>query len=579
MVSFEHKRLIERLAGMDEVPGDESEVASWMRGDKHLKLLRDDARGSELMVAGFTAVPRPTCLNSYIVPMNLPKLQEGTLSFAGWSPNPYHGSAARYSWGRGSDGVKPSFEIRGMGGQLPSEGSSLVFFRSAEGVGHVSREVAQDFVHVSGIFWHRERKAYSKLDHRGDWLDVVSQSSRDDSAPVDLITVHRETLDLHLVAVSAVLVRVFEFDLSRVPLGRHFDFDRSIKRVTTREADLQYRELFIEGQLNRIRGAQVIRPRLTPEQVEQLVVDGRIIDPSKSEPVEFIVYDMRNRRVTTVTTDPSSTTNYFEAAKNQLPYETSPAFFRSEVLSKYRADRDKYDMSDGWIVCRGAWVLRNYSINDAGQVAAYICYLRELPYEEQIYWKAFNEEPKSGLSRRAFQNDFLGKWAEEAAPLEKLELLLDKWESDEVEWWKPPEDLAHRRLAVPYGDSRDEWARALGALSNVVLEGFRIQTIREALTDSDLRFSKDERSISLLERLLQAHDVIRGDMRLEALREVNQLRNLGGSAHRVGSKGRMATGDALEQHGSYAAHYEHLCNGLGKELALVDRVLGGPDGD
>lgn len=182
---------------------------------------------------------------------------------------------------------------------------------------------------------------------------MVSQSTRDGSASVDLLTAHREMLDLHLVALGSVLVRVFEFDLNRLPPGRHPDFDRSITRVVTYEADLQYRELLVEGQLNRVRGAQVIRPRLTPEQITLLVEEGRTIDPSESEPVEFIVHDMRNRRVATVSTDLSTTTTYFDAPQNQLPYETSPAFFRPEVLSRYRANKDKYDMSDGWITCEG----------------------------------------------------------------------------------------------------------------------------------------------------------------------------------------------------------------------------------
>ncbi|MDE2968445.1 MAG: hypothetical protein OXS30_13285 [Chloroflexota bacterium] len=575
MATFEHKQLVERLARIEKVPNDESEVVTWMRGDEHLQFLRDDAKESELTIAALTRIPGPTCLNSYIVPVDLLSSREGALSFAAWSPNPYHHTAAKYSWGGGSDGVKPHFGNGGMGGPLPSGVSSLVFFRSTEGISGTSREVAQDFIHTAGAYWRRERNAHSKLDHRGDWLDVVSQSNGDDSAAVNLMSAHRETLDLHLVAVRSVLVRVFEFDLNRWPLGHHLDFDRSTKRVTTREPDFQYSELLIEGQLNRIRGAQVIRPRLAPKQVEQLVREGRIIDPSESEPVEFVVEDWRNMRIATVSTDPSTTTNYFVAKDNALPYETSPAYFRPEVLSRYKADREKYDLSDGWITCRGAWSLRNYSINDAGQVAAYICYLREIPREEQLYWKAFNEEPQTGLSERAIQNDFLGQWADESAPLEQLGLVLDGWQARRVDWWSAGSEYSHTDLTVPYGDNRDEWARAIVALSNAVVEGFQVKALRVRLRACGVTVDKQNRGIALLEQLMRALGVLEDGDKLEFLRDVSRLRSQAGGTHNTGTKAREEAHEVLEDHGSYGNHYEHLCQGLSGELEMIEAALNG----
>ena len=58
--------------------------------------------------------------------------------------------------------------------------------------------------------------------------------------------------------------------------------------------------------------------------------------------VKFLAHDWRNRRITKISTDPNATTNYFVAHENSLPFETSPAFFRPEVLLKYKADQDKY---------------------------------------------------------------------------------------------------------------------------------------------------------------------------------------------------------------------------------------------
>ena len=57
--------------------------------------------------------------------------------------------------------------------------------------------------------------------------------------------------------------------------------------------------------------------------------------------------------------------------------------------------RDKYTVGERDVQCRAAWYLKGIDVNEAGQVHAYICYLRNLPYSEQLHWASFNEEPKS----------------------------------------------------------------------------------------------------------------------------------------------------------------------------------------
>ena len=78
------------------------------------------------------------------------------------------------------------------------------------------------------------------------------------------------------------------------------------------------------------------------------------------------------------------------------PFEVSPVFFNPEVLTKYKSNHEKYDLDDRHIHCYGAWSLKTYSINEEGQVHTYLCYLGQLPYKEQLHWKQYNEEPKSG---------------------------------------------------------------------------------------------------------------------------------------------------------------------------------------
>lgn len=78
------------------------------------------------------------------------------------------------------------------------------------------------------------------------------------------------------------------------------------------------------------------------------------------------------------------------------------------MLLKYKADRDKYTVGERYVSCRATWHLRGIDVNEAGQVHAYICDLRSLPYSEQLHWLSYNEPPKTSISSRAITNDFKG---------------------------------------------------------------------------------------------------------------------------------------------------------------------------
>ena len=157
---------------------------------------------------------------------------------------------------------------------------------------------------------------------------------------------------------------------------------------------------------------------------------------------EFIAYDWRNHRVRTISIDPKETVNYFEAEKNDLPFELSPAFFKPEVLLKYKGDKAKYTVRERDIHCRAAWHLEAFDVNEAGQVFAYICYLRRLPESELLHWLSYNEEPKASISKRAFINDFEGRFVPFIDPLEKIKNISRDWNRNKHSWWKLKDERA-----------------------------------------------------------------------------------------------------------------------------------------
>ena len=276
----------------------------------------------------------------------------------------------------------------------------------------------------------------------------------------------------------------------------------------------------------------------------------------------FVINDWRNGKVHEVSTDPAHSANYFNDENNSLPYETSPAFFRAEVLSKYKADRDKYTINEehGFISCRGAWHLKSYSVNEDGQVHAYLCDLRNLPYQEQLYWKSNNEEPRGGISKRAYENDFEGVWASEDTPLERILYMLIK------------DEAILAKINTPVSSSRDEWAQSFLDLSIAVIENFRTKPIRGILSQKNIAFEKTDRTLALLERLLRSRDSGGGHRTgLEGLRQAQSIRSKVQS-HSRGTEADEIARNAVVEYGTYREHFKRVCDQIADELEMIEEA-------
>jgi hypothetical protein len=286
--------------------------------------------------------------------------------------------------------------------------------------------------------------------------------------------------------------------------------------------------------------------------------------------VEFIAYDWRNKRVTKISTDPAATTNYFKAEGNTLPFELSPAFFRPEVLLKYKADRDKYTVGERDVSCRGAWHLEAIDVNEAGQVHAYICYLRRLPYEEQLYWLSFNEPPKASISERAFINNFKGEFVSFEQPLEKVLSILRRWHCEKVAWWTLRDEKLLERVNTPLTESRDEWAEAFMDLAKLVIEGFETNAIRALLDATQIPYDKDDKTIVLLEKHLSKASGV--ERELVGLRTVQLLRSKA-KAHTGGSEAQKLAQDALTEYETFANHFQNVCAQVAEELEAIEKWM------
>lgn len=569
MSSFRHKKIRERIEHGECPSQDEGTTF----GLGHVAMLQHNAHEEdELIVA---ALSPSVFVHAAVVNVDHPGLDDHQ-ELLKWNCSLFSQKALTSSWVITRDEILFEPYEHDWGTDALS-GFPLVYgrhFEGLEGSEGTYLEVAQGYVHGLDVHWRSERGAYCRFDSRGDWEDVVFVTNGESDSDVTLVSFSRDPLDQYLVEHDAVLVQLFEFMFRRPGSVPNWANSR---RVTHGPAHgLSFFQQFAEdGSISQARGVQIVRPRLSRQQVDQRLRKSHWIgaEVETDPPVEFTVWDFRNDRIAAVSTDPATTTNYFVASANSLPYETSPAFFRPEVLAKYKADSEKYTVQESTIRCRGGWMLRDYDVNEAGQVLVYICRLRELPRDEQLYWALYNEPPKAGISERAFTTDFLGKWPDTPTPREELVYLLERWKRLSVAWWKwRPDTPPDRLVVVPRMENRDEWGKSLVTLSNGVLEGFSVKELRRILKMYTTDVDKQWGSIALLKRILRSRGALDRDTKLVGLRELNDGRRFSG-VHVQGADAKAYARTVLETHGTYQRHFEHLCVALVNDLTLVESHL------
>ena len=559
MPSYEHKKLIEKISEIDKMPEDKSEYAQWIKATAHLELLRANAGEDEIIVyAGgdYTFIQSVVVSRKAIYPLD----QDDLLL---WSGNIYSGCAC-YEWGGGRDDVWIDRTAPIYGTKSLSACRAIVFARTIDGLQDKNSsyfELSQEYAHITNIHWREAHRAYCRFDRHGEWEHVVSITSGETCHDVSLVSFKRKPLEEYLAASDSILVRMFDFTLlNRKDFREWSDGPEDVVKKKT----LFYRQKIDSGKAAYTTGVQVVEPKRGKAEIFAAIKDDTV--PADDSYVEFIARDWRNKCIALISTSPNATTSYFQASHNDLPFELSPAFFRPEVLLRYKGDSDKYNIEERDIICRGGWRLRGYDVNEAGQVHAYICDLSKLPYEEQLYWKSFNEKPKGGISERAFINDFEGEVADVSDPLLQIKLVLRQWEDRKVTWWRLPDHRLADRVNTPRTSSRDEWGTAFKDLSKLVIESLHTGGIREELGRRNIEWTKNDKSLALIERIV--------DRRLDSLRLVQRIRSKV-DAHIGGDEAESLSTEALQKHGSYASHFNHVCRQVIDELKLIEQAFSG----
>ena len=566
MANYNHSQLWRRLQELNVPPVDADDFDKWLRADQFVDLLYDNLDTDEIIVHAFHA---HTLIHGVIVDeVALAELDRQYLLH--WNPN-HSDPRATYSYD--PDNLSIIEQDNVWNTISTSRTPPLVFLRSFDGSKRDDAtypEVLQEFVHANESHWLESENAFCKYNRSGDIEHVATISTdRSEGGYRGLVTVARQPLERYLTATRSALVLLFDFLLLR-----YGEFDRWPDKPESTQylnGGIAFRQKVDQTKASYTTGVQILKPSRKEKEIAREYVEE--FRTNRSGPYEeFEILDLRNGGVTSVSTDPNSTTNFFDAANNTLPYELSPAFFNPEVLAKYKADTEKYTVDDTGITCRNAWSLKEYDLNDAGQVHVYICDLRTLPHSEQIYWKSFNETPRARLSQRVIDRDFKAMIPDTPRPLIRIRDIISRWDRSDFDWWMSRGNQLLTRVNTPISTSRSEWGQEFMNLAHLVVEGFRIKEIRPILDARNIKYESDERSISLLQKLLRANGDINEDQSLSGLRAVQLIRSKV-RGHAGGSEADELSDNALSGHGSYLAHFEHVCDVVADELAMIETAL------
>ncbi len=455
-------------------------------------------------------------------------------------------------------------------------GEKLVFRRSFDGV-HKSEspiELSQKLVHALGLHFVPERNAYCRLDDRGDIEDVI-RVVRTDLGPgresLTAVTILAKELCTYMTLADMALV--YFFDFTRFKSGS-FNGWGDHPRIDRKAADLFYHGGSIRN-ASYVNGRMILRSTIP---LQQLIDEWKEeSDPTKTkEYATFKIFDRKNNIEVETSCAPEFLSNYFQTS--DLPWEISPAFFRPDVLHRFKADPEKYSLDDRSISCRNAWYLKSYDINEAGQVHAYIGDLAHLPIEEQRYWQSFNEWPKGTISKRAHENDILGQFSSEYDPLCLLKYKIEKLNAAPPEWWQPRSEAHMDAARYPATDSTLEWANEIMAFDQLLVEGFKLKPLRKMLEGKGKKGETSWASLRVIAEILVAsgQTVDEAKAILSPLSRLHALRSILKAHSSVEDKDKEER-HARATHGTLRAHFKDLAGQCDKSFDTILLALGAGD--
>lgn len=220
-------------------------------------------------------------------------------------------------------------------------------------------------------------------------------------------------------------------------------------------------------------------------------------DEATTEYPSFIIGLASDGKPIPASCDPSQLSGYPSSSPNH-PNKLEQVCFKTEVLQRYSANPDKYQVSDRSVACvidgRCLWQL-DIDINSEGLVEAYLGDLSSLPRKELQYWESFNITPSGNPNPNRVLRDYFNIPSDFSdAPVFELMLSFKKASENVKEQlgvsiWKEPDSHTLKKintLAVPTVDSTEAFNNAMLALTKALadtLDGKQLRKLSGIVDD------------------------------------------------------------------------------------------------
>jgi hypothetical protein len=236
--------------------------------------------------------------------------------------------------------------------------------------------------------------------------------------------------------------------------------------------------------------------------------------------------------------NPGKLSNNFGANKG-VPNYLTPVYFKKEVLEKYYNRPSKYSVDASFLRCGNLWGIQ-IDNDQSDKVCVWLGDLgRDLPYDEQVYWKSYNIPPSGGISKSYFNSQILAQWSNP----DRLDHQFRKNYFDllnisykKLGWYiilpLSSDDEYHlKTIKIPANDEQKEFDNFILSLTKLLVDSINEKELNKHLSVSDS--VKYNGSINKLERLLEISQVDDNINIISFLRKLQNLRS-SGAAHRKG---------------------------------------------
>ena len=410
----------------------------------------------------------------------------------------------------------------------------LIIDREFHGIRDDYKEISEEFRLFHNLYHDRKSDEYLKIDDAGNEARVAVVKP-------GLIQIRLKEIRQFLAIKEMHLSIQFEC----VEHSAHWLEELEIEKGGVEQRDgLMFWRLYCGD--SRGSGSHKSFSRLWGKRLVEPLLKSKsgfwgFAEKPKEKYVEFIIGVDENGDEITYTSDPDVLANFF-GANSAAPDYLTPVHFRKQVLDRYYQQPGKYSVEDSLLRCGRLWIM-DIDNHHADKVCAWLGDLgRDLPYNEQLHWRAYNIPPERGMSEIYLGRQLMVQAMESDQPD-----LLFKYQYDELQklcrenlgWHllQPlvSDDQHHlQSLRIPATDEQRDFDELVLSLTKILIDSLHVKRLNSLLSDAQ-KEGVGEGSIARLEAVLSSRNVEGTAENIAFLRKLQSLRS-SSSAHRKGSR-------------------------------------------